>query len=269
VAELYHRVAVVTVGTTRVSGLRTSFSVKRTLRQEPNTARLSIWNLARETRKALQQDSVPVLLEAGYRDNTSQLFSGDLRNVTSVRDGPDWLTSFESGDGENAFRSARLSKALKSATFEGLLKEAAQSMGVGVGNALELAKQGKFEKAIKALTSGVTLSGFSRRVMDRLTRSAGLEWSIQDGQLQLLERGKALAGTAVLLTPNTGLIGSPEIGEGGVVAAKSLLQPDIFPGRKVEIRAAQVNGFYRVETITYDGDTHGTNWYVDMEASPL
>jgi hypothetical protein len=269
VADLYHRVAVLTVDTLRITGLRVSFRIKRTLRKEPNTAQISIWNLSRDSRKAVQKELVRVVLEAGYQDNVSQLFAGDLRKVTSTRDGADWVTSIESGDGEQSFRSARISKALKSATFSQLLKEAAKSMGVGVGNALELAKQGKFEKAIGALSNGVALTGPSKRVMDRLTRSAGLEWSIQDGQLQLLEREKALEGTAVLLTPDTGLVGSPEIGEKGVVTAKSLLQPDIFPGRKIEIRSALVNGFYRVESATYDGDTHGNNWYVDMEASPI
>jgi hypothetical protein len=113
------------------------------------------------------------------------------------------------------------------------------------------------------------LNGQAADILDRMARSSGYEWSVQDGQLQFLEVGKALQRTAVSLTPDTGLLGSPEVGEKGVVTARSWLQPSIIPGRKVHIRSRQVNGFFRVLKLLHRGDTRGSEWYTEIEGQPV
>ena len=104
--------------------------------------------------------------------------------------------------------------------------------------------------------------------MTGLAQSAGLEWSIQNGNLQLLGRGAALAAKAIVLRADTGLIGVPSIDSEGVVRARSLIVPDLFPGRKVEILSQAVRGFFAIEKATYTGDTTAgaQEWYVDIEA---
>jgi len=48
--------------------------------------------------------------------------------------------------------------------------------------------------------------------LERVTTSCGLAWSVQDGALQIRERGQPVRGTrGALLRVDTGLIGDPEV----------------------------------------------------------
>ncbi len=268
--ELFGRRATLTIDTVEITGLRIDFQVRKTIKKEPNTARISVWNLAEETRKSIQKDRVRVTLQAGYVDNISLLFAGDLRIITSRRAGPDWITNIESGDGETALQ-VRIAKSFTSATFKTLLEESAKKLGVGIGNAAELAAQGKFQDALTSLSNGVVLNDRVVNVIDRLASSAQLEWSVQDGQLQFLKLGEALGRSAVLLTPDTGLVGSPELGEDGSITARSLLQPTIFPGVPVQVQSRQIDAFFRCESAEYVGDTRGSggDWYTEFEGKPI
>lgn len=268
-AELQSRVVRVTVGDVQVLGLRVAFAVRKTVRSEPNNATVSIWNLAESTRRALQEGPLPLVLEAGYQDNVSQIFRGDVRYARSSKEGPDWVTTVESGDGDKKYRSAMMAKSLRTASFEVALKEAANALGVGLGNTAELARTGKFRKAVRELTQGVVLQGRARDVIERLTQTAGLEWSIQDGQLQFLKRGEALRGSAIVLAPDTGLIGSPELQDKGAVRVRCLLQPDLIPGKPIVLRSQNVEGQFRCRSVTLTGDTHGNDFVADLEAKPL
>jgi len=80
----------------------------------------------------------------------------------------------------------------------------------------------------------------------------------------------------VLLTPDTGLIGSPErsddieetqSGERKRLGwrVKSLLNPQIRPGDRLQIKSAEVDGVFRAENVNHFGDTEGGDWYTEAE----
>ena len=83
--------------------------------------------------------------------------------------------------------------------------------------------------------------------------------------LQVLPRGRALQRSAVVLSPSTGLVGSPKIGKGRVASAVAIIQPDLQPGRLVDLRASTVSGVYRIEEVEFEGETHGTPWYANLQ----
>jgi hypothetical protein len=270
VTQLFNRSVTLRVETLEITGLRIGFKVEKAHKKATNTCEVMVWGLSENTRKALaKQKRVRVQLIAGYVGTEAQLYAGELRVASSTKQGPEWITKVESGDGEHRAREARISKSFARLTFDQMLNELAGALGVGAGNAAELAANGKFQGAIKSLTKGTVLNGQAADILDRMARSSGYEWSVQDGQLQFLEVGKALQRTAVSLTPDTGLLGSPEVGEKGVVTARSWLQPSIIPGRKVHIRSRQVNGFFRVLKLLHRGDTRGSEWYTEIEGQPV
>ncbi|MEI6806470.1 MAG: hypothetical protein WCK49_08200 [Myxococcaceae bacterium] len=82
----FSRVAELSVGDTKISGLDISFFVEKTLTQEANTAEIKIYNLNAVNRKTLRdQQHIPVLLKAGYENSVGLLFKGDLTQVFSQR----------------------------------------------------------------------------------------------------------------------------------------------------------------------------------------
>ena len=93
-----------------ISGLSMSFKIEKSLEPGPNTCEVIVFNLAENTRAEFQRKPLHVILEAGYDDVTSRLFAGDMRWARSSREGPDWQTKILIGDGDRAYRHARMNR---------------------------------------------------------------------------------------------------------------------------------------------------------------
>ncbi len=250
--------------------LKVTFRVERSVQPEANTAQLSIWNLSKEKRTFLAQEtSVPITIEAGYFGETQQIFKGDLEFGSTTRQGADWVTSLQAADGGKQISQSRVNLSFKNVKIEQVLRRLAQEMKVGLGNLASAAARGPQRGSVTEYLKGIVLNGKTYEELERVAKQMGLGVSIQDGQLRFLQPSQVLPGVATVLTFTTGLIGSPEAGEDGNVRARSLLQPDLIPGRQVKIEALETNGFFRVEKSIFLGDTQGTDWYTDIEAKPL
>ena len=266
--RLFARRCRLQVDTLGLEGFDARFEVTKSLAPKtPNAAEVQIWNLNDEHRKALQEmERVYVSIEAGYESGMSLVFRGDLRDVVSTRQGADWVTSVTSDSGRRARKKRIVKSFAPGSSVEMVLQTAAKAMGVRLGNTAQRTVRAKIEGTqADKFFNGYALAGQIDEELDRLARSCGLEWSIQDDELQFLDYGEPLAQIAVLLTPETGLLGSPEPGNKGVVEARSLILPDLYPGRRVEVRSEHVRGLYRLETTKHVGSTFGSEWYCDMQ----
>jgi hypothetical protein len=286
VAELFRRVARVTLHKLQITGLRISFDAGRSLGIEPNTCELRITNLNADHRKQLQeQTTVPVRLEAGYDSLTSstgaaladigvegprlaQLFVGDLRRAYSTREGPDWVTVISTGDGAKASRSQRVQMSFRPGVrWMQIYTDLAKKAGVDIGNALQtIAGTATFQMPTAA---PVVIQGNPLRELEQLGRAHGFETSVQDGALQVLPLNTVMLNVPVDLSASTGLIGSPEPSSDGRVRFRSLLNGELMPGRAVKLTAHSFSGVYRVERVNFTGDTSGGPWYADCEGKPV
>lgn len=252
-----------------VTNLDCAFKVKKNLKPEANTCELVLYNLSPNSRRLLETPQKLILrLEAGYPDQVAQLFLGEVRAATSVREGADIVTTVSTGDSEKEMQSAHLALSIGPKVPVGVaLTAIARALGVGPGNVGVVAAK-LAAKGVAPFGPGSAIFGYAADVLTDICRSADLEWSIQDGVLQILDRGKALEGMAVLLSPSTGLIGSPTIDHKGIVTFKALIQPDLRPGHKVtfDTRALKVTQGYRIQECEYVGDTSGQDWYVNGKA---
>lgn len=263
--QLFRRVIDVTVGTIALKSLDCQFQITKTLKPEPNTCELRIFNLNPTNRQALESAAtVPVRVDAGYLDQVSTIFLGDLRQALTMKDGPDWVTTLTTGDGEKAVRTSRVNISVsKKTTADAVLKQIATALGVLPGNLNEAAAK---LRANQIFTQGTVISGNAAREMTAICKSLGLTWSVQDGKLQILELKKALDGEAILLSAATGLVDSPSVDNDGVLSATMLLTPDVFPGRKLVLDSLRLKGQYRIESCRYTGDTQSADWYINVEA---
>src|SRR5690606_13556641 len=180
------------------------------------------------------------------------------------------------GDGERALSFARISEAFAPGTsIADVARATAGALGIDLGNLEEAISSGRFRDAVREFASGFSANGKASDELDRVLRTAGLQWSVQDGRLQVLRGDEAAAGTAVLLTPETGLVRSPDRVAAAVPDAprilrvRSLLQPTIRCGGAIDIRAAGVKGLFRASRVEHSGDTHGADWYTLIEATAI
>lgn len=270
----WKRVARLIVKDRQVDGLRIRFKVKKSLKKEPNSLDLHVYNLGEATRATLQESKIPVVLMAGYESDAQILFSGRSRAVDHVRESQDWATHVQCGDGEQAFRGYSKFSFGAGARASDVLARVANDLGIDVGDALARLKRGDFKGAKEVFLQGYAATGRAVRELDRVARVLGLEWSIQDGQLQVLEADSATQAEALVISADSGLIGSPDhrMAEDKklppLLRAKCLLNGGIRPGRLVKLEARARTGFYRVESVEHEGDTHGAEWTTTWEGRP-
>lgn len=253
-----------------ITNLRVAFKIQRSHKQDPSPGHIAVYNLAESTRSRLATKGLQAQLEAGYSNSLPLIYSGGIERVNDKREGPDRVTILECDDGSAALAQARVSKAFKAgARFTDVFKDLADSLGVNAGQALEQFKEGNFDRGLQQLANGLVVHGPAREALDQLARSVGIEWSIQNGELVYTRPGQPLPGQVVRLAHGSGLIGTPQRGEQGVVRAKSLILAGIEPARKVRLESEHVSGFFRVDAAVYNGDSHGDEWSAELECRPL
>ena len=299
---LYNRTCSLVIGTEggkgkELSGLRIAFSIEKGSTKTPNKCSCRIWNLASSTRKQVELIGNVLILKAGYAEDVGQvqIFAGTVIRSLTTREGPDWVTSLELQDGFFEFRDAKASLSFApGATTRQVLSGIAAKFGLPIRTLPEFTD--------KQYPSGFAFVGRVRDAMDKVCDLAGLEWSIQGREIQVIKKGGVYKKRAIFLSPDTGMIGSPEqesqtmtekaaakLGftknQAGVrtiqelnregqfetmlmvngYKVRSLLQPTIEPGGYVQVRSKSINyEFFRVETITHIGDTHSQDWHSEM-----
>jgi hypothetical protein len=264
-----------------VSGLDMEFIVEKSLKAtEFNTCAIKVFNLGASDRQALSGDhSLSVKLEAGYLEGTAQLYFAGARSAWTTREHADFVTHIESTDTIARPLGVKSTKKIPPGSQTGSVyrttgarvplaqafQTIAQAMGIAEGNLQQALAKGGFPIAA---VNGAALLGNGARRMTDLCRSAGLEWSIQDGALQLLNIGATLSTTkAIEISDTTGLIESPSVDSQGALSLTTLLIPGLAPGVLLKVDSLFVSGGYRIEKIRYSGSTRGQEWYAHIEAA--
>ena len=260
-------------------GLRFVFKAERTSEATPNKASIQVYNLAPDTRDLLKRPKCTVTLSAGYGmildpgTSTAEIaIQGDAYKSFTVKTGPDYVTTIEIGDGQTAYQNSTVNESYsEGATGTSVIGSLISAMGLKTG---EVSGADSIQYA-----GSLVLSGNARDAMDDVTEKGDLEWSIQDGAVQVIPVNKFNSLEAVLLNSNTGLVGSPNLtgfnSSKGKSAAStgieftSLLQPSLKPGRRVRVESKFVTGVYVVRKVNIDGDTKSGPWYSKCEAIPI
>lgn len=248
-------------------GLRIKFKIVKTDEKDPNSSEITIVNLEPAHRAALQQKGVKATLEAGYEaTGLTRIFFGDIRTTDHVRNGSSWDTVLKCGDGERSFQYARLTESFAPGTGAGdIVKRLAQASGLAIGNVPDQVLNIQL-----SYDHGYCVAGLVSKSLDKLLKGLGYTYSIQDGALQVLTPNSTIGGEVPVLSPSTGLIGSPEMGSPEKKGKPALLKfkAYLFPARprgRVKIESDRYNGFFRVKKATLSGDTRGPEWYTEGE----
>lgn len=300
---LFNRVASLVVGKEggkgkELAGLRFSFSIQKGSTKTPNQCSVKVWNAAPDTRALIEVIGNVLILKAGYSEDigATTIFSGNVTRSLTVREGPDWITELELQDGFVEFRDAKVSLSFaKGATVSQVVTAISKKFGLPV-------RPLPADVAKKQYPAGFAFVGRVRDAMDKACENGGLEWSIQNREIQVIKKGGVFKQKAYLLTPDTGMVGSPmqetktmtekAAAKEGITAnqpgvrkttrrdnnfevqevlqvfgykVKTLLQPLIEPGGYVQVKSKGINGeFFRVEELTHTGDTHGNEWHTEL-----
>ena len=263
-----------------LSALHIKFNVWSATTQSPKHAMIRIYNVADATAVALQQEFTQVFLQAGYDGSYGQIFSGAIKQARKGRENAtDTFVDIVAADSDQAYNWAVVNKTLAAGwsltNYHLALMQSMATYGVTAGYTTQFS-------SVK-LPRGKVIYGPARDHMRLLSQSAGAQWTIIDGKLQLVRVNDYIPGQTIVLTSATGMIGMPVQTVDGIVV-KSLLNPNIVPGRQIQldnasIQGAQISvdytavnyfpstdadGFYKVYAVHQNGDTRGQDFYTDL-----
>jgi hypothetical protein len=263
----------------RTGALRISFHVEKTAVGKPNDATIKIYNLAPSTESRISDEFTDVVLNAGYKTGIGLIFKGNITLVSREKTGPDTITEIACGDGDEDYRNAFLNETVAAGTDDNhVITRAAGSFTAGT-------VQGPSQIPSTARARGRVLTGPTRDVLESIARANGCNWSIQDGRLVVLPADQMLPGSAILISPSTGMVGAPTVTDKGF-KVKTLLNWQYKIGGAVKIDSAYAqmkakkllnsktsaqrarlppNGICKVVKITHTGDTRGNDWYSELE----
>ncbi|MEH7876958.1 hypothetical protein V7799_04515 [Rhizobium laguerreae] len=251
--------------------IRIEFNIDKDTSSSPNSAEITIFNLSESHRNSVGKEFDAITLEAGYippegDGNVGVIFKGAVRDVEHRREGPNILTIISCGDGSKALRRATISKSFPKGTpVKDVVDELAKQIekeGVSRG-------EWKFPDDVESKTfkRPYAVCGSCVRELDTIGRGNGFYWNIQNETMEIVP-GDGFIGGVVLISPETGMIGTPAITDNGVRVA-ALLNPEIRPNRRVQLKSETLemngdDGLYRVTSVSYSGNNMDGEFKVDV-----
>lgn len=242
-----------------ITEARIAFDVKKTTGAEPNKCTIKVYNLAPTTRAELEQKPLRVILHGGYDGVLKLLALGDLdRGWSQPESSVDVVTTLEVGDGLRAYSHARVSKAYRPPiTLKQVISDAAKSMQFPLPPL-----PAEFNRT---LPSGFSADGPTRDLLEKVLSPLGYTWSSQNGKLVILKGGELKPGAGFLLSPETGLIGYPEVSPPdwngkSEVKCDNLLYPELEPHVRGRVDTTLHKSTIRLTEVNHTGDTEGSDF---------
>jgi len=264
-----------------VAGLRVTFEITKSVLSHPNLCKLVIYNPNETTLAALQKKFTRITFNAGYEGLTGLLFKGEIRNAYQGKTSTDRTITLYAADGERDWQNSRFNKTYsENVNTKQIITDVIESFK-GLTQGLIEGLPDKKDKVM-----GETLSGSSKDIMDRFAKEYDFNWSIQNEQITISKTDEPLSNTqAILITPTTGMIGSPTVTEIGADVT-SLLNPKLLPDRlfKIEsvngdvqlgnlyfreIKRTTAEGIYKIQEVTFKGDSWDGDWLATIKGRSL
>lgn len=294
-----YRLVVGPPGTSRgveiVPPMRVTFEIEKNTEEEPNVHKIRIWNLSPETTEAIIKPDNIAVLYAGYEweDGPVLMASGNVLFGWVYQDGPDVVTQLELRDGYISVRDTVVSLGYSEGVeARRVIQDLARQMGLPLLMPADAPN--------RTWQNGFSFYGAAHRALHKVTAGTGLEWSIQNGQLQVIARRGVTQRSTFVIAPDSGLLYYPERTREGarekakvkdektgdnrnITSAKqqrdgwrvtSFLLPTVNPGDLVKLESKSVTGWFRIESLTHQGDYGGPgDWQtelnlIDRDAAP-
>lgn len=218
------------------------------------SASFQIYNLSPEVRAKLWKDNfnqkkyITVWFYAGYGDNMPLIFHGDILECYSYRQGGDvdYITDIKSDDGGYLFQYG-ISNAtfIEGTKFENLLKSLLLDT--------PQYKAGYITADIPPIKKDKTFIG---QTLDLLGREyGGYQIFIDKGELNVLDKDDVVPGDILVITAESGLLGSPRRAE-QFLQLETIFEPQIKLAQAIELISDSlpfVNNIYKVVGYTHSG----------------
>lgn len=252
------------------------FDISRNILPSANVCSIRIYNLSANHRNLVRLDPMdiigtyrPVILQAGYNQDLSTIFSGNMTQAWSVREGTNFVTTLECFDGGFAFANAVTGVSFPGNTsYQTIISTLASS-------ATNLTK-GAIGSFPGTINKGKTYSGNPLELLANLTGNAVFVDSLK---VNCLGDNECLANPGIpVIDASTGLLGTP-VRENLILTFDMIFEPKIVVSQQVQLlstaggassvatqgqiktgsnpTSSNFNGFYKVTSVKHRGMISG------------
>lgn len=245
----------------------------------PNPIQIAIYNLGPNSRALVESRvGTKIIVEAGYGNNPKQLFFGNILWARTHKEGADYITEIQAGDGSFAVTNGQINQSFSGATTYTQVIDACinalDQVGITKGIVTGVPEGG--------YNNGIVLSGSPLDLLKQTCEKLNLNCSIQNGQVMILPRGQDKGSAPMLVSPANGLIGIPQVRTQGligpatsvnqttptnIISFKVLLRPEIEMYQLVTVQSKFINGNYIVARATHDFDSWEGPFYTECECA--
>lgn len=230
------------------------FNVVRSILSSANVCQLRVYNLSKLNRNRIRFNISNygtyrgISLKAGYGDNISEIFRGNISQAWSVREVTDWITQIECYDGGFAFTNAITDASFVAGTpervvFGKIIKDLPHVSEGAIGNFFDVIPRGN------------SYSGSTKDILSNITGGAFFVDSEKANILKTNEYYTSQGGKPLLINASSGLLSTP-IQEQTIVRFEMLLEAQLNIGSAAfldSITGDNFNGLYKITAISHRG----------------
>lgn len=229
------------------------FDITRSTLSSANRAMFRIYNLSEKTRNILRKNvtdfgaHIPLQFRAGYGDDLSLGFKGNVTQGYSYRDGVNFITQLECYDGGTAFMTGKTNQVFPAGT-------PTQDVLRTLIGTLPFVSPGVVGDFPGTLTRGMSLSG---NTADLLREFSGGGFFIDCEKAHVLNADEYISDYTPMtrIDASTGLIGTPQL-ENTLCRFDMVFEPRLVVGQRItlsSITGAGFNGDYKATAVQHRG----------------
>ena len=138
---------------------------------------------------------------------------------------------------------------------------------------------------LKRRSRGTILQGSPTDCMNELAEAFQFDWMVENGAIKIIKKDFALPNQVYVISAGTGMIGSPVVSD-TEVGIRYALNPKIKLGDTIKLESMAPRfefsgaffydiprtigeGFYKVNSLVFAGDSHGDQWEVQLSCLRL
>lgn len=231
------------------------FDITRNTLSSANVCQVRIYNLSETNRSKIRynsfdygQPTTNITLLAGYGKNLAVIFSGNITQAWSVREGVNFITQIECFAGGFAFANSQTNMNVPAGTS--LMSTIKKIMGDLYG--ITVGYIGPSYAGV--ITRGNTYSGNTSNILTELT---GGGFFIDNGQANSLSNNEFINSfnAPLVISSSSGLLGTPTR-EQTLIRFDMIFEPNLNVGTQVEIQSSTIgtyNGKWIVTMVKHRG----------------
>lgn len=229
------------------------FDITRNTLTSANVCQIRIFNLSQINRNRIRFNVSdygtfrPIVFKAGYGANPPMIFTGNISQAWSVREGVNFITQIECYDGGFAFANGVTNMQFPAGTPQQTV------VGTLAGNLPNVAK-GAIGSYPGTLGRGNSYSGNTTEILREVT---GGGFFIDNGKANALGTNEFINDSTGLLVINSvvGLLGTPVL-EQTIVRFDMIFEPRLNAGNRINLQSStekNFNGLYKVTAVKHRG----------------